>query len=273
MTNSPKTYKTEIDFSADWDIPTQEKYIFQFYHQQLEDLEANQLHVHGVKLYTVDSGIVVTAIIRHSLPKKLRLDQVVLVVKDTEGKEIAKKQFDMQLFGELEPCTARPWNFLFEMEDLVVPYEEIKNEMEFEMAFEYYEKVVKEFELYLDENWSNGLSEDQKDYVHTLVSTLEPLKENEISIVGFHFHESVDAVNIYIIIRNSFSQGLTIENLPIQLFDAVGDMVCKLGFPIGEFEIASKQARPISLSFSKEVFMKENPDFSSWKIEMIPQTL
>ncbi|MFB5086087.1 SLAP domain-containing protein [Psychrobacillus sp. PGGUH221] len=273
MTNSPKTYKTEIDFSVDWDIPTQEKYIFQFYHQQLEDLEANQLHVHGVKLYTVDSGIVVTAIIRHSLPKKLRLDQVVLVVKDTEGKELAKKQFDMQLFGELEPCTARPWNFLFEMEDLLVPYEEIENEMEFEMAFEYYEKVVKDFELYLDENWSNGLTEDQKKIVHDLVSTLEPLKENEISIVGFHFHESEDAVTIYIIIRNAFSQDLTIENLPIQLFDATAEMVCKLGFPLGQFTIASKQARPISLSFSKEVFQKENPDFSSWKIEMVPQTL
>lgn len=273
MTNTPKTYKTEIDFSTDWEIPAQEKYIFQFFHQKLEDLEANQLHVHGVKLYTVEDGIVVTAIIRHSLPKKLRLEQVVLVVKDKEGKELAKKQFDMELFGELEPCTARPWNFLFEMNDLSVPYEEITNEMDFEMAFEYYEKVVKDFSLYLDENWSNGLTEDQKGYVHNLVSSLEPIKVNEISIVGFHFHESEAAVQVYIIIRNAFSDTLTIENLPIQLFDAAGDIVCKLGFPIGEFEIASKQARPLSLSFPKEVFMKENPDFSSWKIEMVPQTL
>ncbi|WP_391120091.1 SLAP domain-containing protein [Psychrobacillus sp. L3] len=273
MTNSPKTFKTEIDFSADWEIPAQEKYIFQYFHQQLENLEANQLHVHGVKLYTVASGIVVTAIIRHSLAKKLRLEQVVLVVKDKEGKELAKKQFDMELFGELEACTARPWNFLFETEDLLVPHEEITNEMDFEMVFEYYEKVVKDFELYLDENWSNGLTDDQKDYVHSLVSTLDPLKENEISVVGFHFHESEDAIHIYIIIRNAFSETLTIENLPIQLFDAAGDMVCKLGFPIGEFEISPKQARPISLSFPKEVFMKENPDFSSWMIEMIPQTL
>lgn len=273
MTNSLKTYKTTIDFSTDWEIPAPEKYIFQYFHQQLEDLEANQLHVHGVKLYTVDTGIVVTAIIRHSLPKKLRLDQVVLVVKDTEGKELAKKKYDMELFGELETCTARPWNFLFEMEDLLVPYDKLVNEMDFEMAFEYYEKVVKDFQLYLDENWSNGLNEEQQGYVHNLVSSLEPIRENEISVVGFNFQELGDAVNIYIIIRNAFSETLTIENLPIQLFDAAGDMVCKLGFPIGQFEIASKQARPISLTFSKEVFMKESPDFSSWKIEMIPQTL
>lgn len=273
MTNSPKTYKTEIDFSTEWDIPAPEKYIFQYFHQQLDDLEANQLHIHGVKLYTVDSGIVVTAIIRHSLPKKLRIDQVVLVVKDKEGKELAKKQFDMELFGELEACTARPWNFLFEMEDILVPYDEIVNEMDFEMAFEYYEKVVKDFELHLDDNWKNGLNEDQQGYVYNLVASLEPIKENEISIVGFHFNESDDAINIYIIIRNAFSDTLTIENLPIQLFDATDDMVCKLGFPIGQFEIASKQARPISLSFSKDVFMKENPDFSSWRIELIPQSL
>ena len=66
---------------------------------------------------------------------------------------------------------------------------------------------------------------------------------------------------------------LTIENLPIQLFDATGEMVCKLGFPIGQFEIKAHQARPISLSFSKDVFLKENPDFTTWKIEMVPQTL
>lgn len=273
MTDSSKTYKTKLNFSTDWELPAQEKYIFQFFHQQLDDLEANQLHVHGVKLYTTDSGIVVTAIIRHSLPKNLRLDQVVLVVKDKEGKELAKKQFDMELFGELEPCNARPWKFFFNAEDLLVPFEEIINEMDFEMAFEYYEKVVKEFDLYLDENWSNGLTEEQQGYVHSLVSTLEPLKVNEISVVGFHFYESEDAVTIYIIIRNAYDQSLTIENLPLQLFDAVGDEVCKLGFPIGQFEIAPKQARPLSLSFSKEVFQKENPDFSSWKIEMIPQTL
>jgi len=201
------------------------------------------------------------------------LEQVVLVVKDKEGKELAKKQFDMELFGELEPCTARPWNFLFEMDDLLVPYEEIENEMDFEMVFEYYEKVVKDFNLYLDENWSNGLTEDQKEYVHNLVASLEPIKENEISVVGFHFHESENAVQIYIIIRNAFSESLTIENLPIQLLDAAGDIVCKLGFPIGEFQIDSKQARPLNLSFPKEVFIKENPDFSSWQIEMIPQTL
>lgn len=273
MTNLSNTYKTELSFSTDWDIPAQEKYIYQYFHQQLEDLEANQLHVHGVKLYKVDSDIVVTAILRHSLPKKLQLEQIVLIVKDKEGKELAKKQFDMQLFGELEPCTARPWKFLFEEKDLLVSLDEITNEMDFEMVFEYYEKVVKDFELYLDENWSNGLTEDQKVYVTNLVSTLEPIRVNEISIVGFHFYESEEAVQIYIIIRNGFTETLTIENLPIQLFDATGDIVCKLGFPIGEFEIAPKQARPISLSFSKEVFIKENPDFSTWKIEMIPQTL
>lgn len=273
MSNSPKTYKTQIDFSTDWELPAQEKYIFQFFHQQLKNLEANQLHVHGVKLYKVDSGVVVTSILRHSLPKKLILDQVVLIVKDKEGKELAKRQFDMQLFGELDSCTARPWKFLFEMEDLLVPYEEIINEMDFEMVFEYYEKVVKDFELFLDENWSNGLGIEQQEFVKNLVATLEPIKVNEISIVGFHFYESEEAVNIYIIIRNAFDQTLTIENLPIQLFDATGEMVCKLGFPIGEFEIKAQQARPISLSFSKDVFMKENPDFSTWKIELIPQTL
>ena len=94
------------------------------------------------------------------------------------------------------------------MEDLLVPRDEIINEMDFEMVFEYYEKVVKDFELFLDENWSKGLVLEQQELCTNLVATLEPIKVNEISIVGFHFHENEEAVNIYIIIRNAFDQTL-----------------------------------------------------------------
>ena len=40
----------------------------------------------------------------------------------------------MELFEELEACIARPWNFLFEMDNLLVPFEYLTNEMDFDMA-------------------------------------------------------------------------------------------------------------------------------------------
>jgi len=268
-----KTYKTELDFNDSWDLVPQEKYVFQFFHQQLNDLEANQIHIHGVKLYKTEKGMVITGLLRHSIAKNVMFDQVTLIVKNEKGTELAKKTFDMELFGELGPQKARPWKFAFEDEHVLVPLEDIEDQMPFEMLFENYEKVVNDFTLLLDENWENGLSGDQKEYVSNLVKNLDPLKVNEISVVGFHLTETPEAVSIYLILRNAFSQTLTIDNLPLQLFDAEGKLVSKLGFPLGEFKIPAHQARPISLAFSRESFIVENPDFSSFSIELVPQQL
>ena len=103
-----KTYKTELDFNDSWDLVPQEKYVFQFFHQQLNDLEANQIHIHGVKLYKTERGMVVTGLLRHSLAKNVRFDQITLIVKDVDGKDLAKKTFEMELFDELGPQKARP---------------------------------------------------------------------------------------------------------------------------------------------------------------------
>ncbi|MDX1699006.1 MAG: SLAP domain-containing protein [Melioribacteraceae bacterium] len=268
-----KTFKTELDFNDSWDLILQEKYVFQYYHQQLSDLEANQIHIHGVKLYKNEKGMVITGLLRHSLAKTVVFDQVTLIVKSETGKELAKKTFSMELFGELGPQKARPWIFDFEDEFVLVSLDEIQDSMAFELQFEYFEKVVKDFSLLLDENWENNLESSQKEYIQNLVSSLEPIKINEISVVGFNLNETPQAVNVYLILRNAFSQTLTIGNLPLRLFDAKGQLVSQLGFPLSEFQIPAHQARPISLSFAKENFLVQNPDFSSYKLELVPQEL
>ncbi|MGE6487611.1 SLAP domain-containing protein [Paenisporosarcina sp. NPDC076898] len=268
-----KTYKTELDFNDSWELVSQEKYVFQFFHQQLTDLEANQIHIHGVKLYKTEKGMVITGLLRHSLAKNVMFDQVTLIVKNEKGIELAKKTFDMELFGELGPQKARPWKFAFEDEHVLVPLDEIEDQMAFELLFEHHEKVVRNFTLLLDENWEMSLSEEQKEFVSKVVSSLDPIKVNEVSVTGFHLNETPENVNIFLLVRNAFSQTLTIDNLPLQLFDARGDLISKLGFPIGKFQIPAHQARPISLSFSRENFLVDNPDFTSFTIELVPQQL
>lgn len=263
--------ETTLDFS-NMEISTQEKYVYQFYHQQLDGLEDNQIHIHGVKLDKFEDGFAVRALLRHSLKKKLLLETVNIVVKDDKGIEIAKGTFDMDLFGTLEPLTARPWKFFFKSENLLVPISEIHENEPFEVLFEYHVKVVKDFALHLDENWNAALNDEQVTQLTTILASLEPLPVNEISVVGFNLAEDVDRVNIYVLIRNSFNQTLTIDNLPIQLYDAQEELVGQLGFPLGEFQIPAKSARPISISFPKSTLSKQNPDLSHWMIQLVPQS-
>ncbi|MER2261580.1 MAG: SLAP domain-containing protein [Psychrobacillus sp.] len=272
--NQPKTsnkLKTLLEFSDLWELDQQERYVFQYYHNKLKGLEPNQINIHGVALHKNDNGFIMTAIIRHSLQKTLNMEVIRLVVRDKDGKDIARKEFNMEVFGLLNSLRARPWIFEFDKDSLLVPEEEIKDKMEFEVLFEYQQPVVSDFTLQLDENWSNGLSAEQIASLEASLASMEAVEENSLSVNAFHFAEVEDGVHVYVVLRNGYKEEITISNLPVQLLDAAGDVVAKLGFPLEQFAVGSHQARPVSLHFPKNEFQKESPDFSSWNVQLTPQ--
>ncbi|MCM3356535.1 SLAP domain-containing protein [Psychrobacillus sp. MER TA 171] len=272
--NQPKTsnrLKTILEFSDLWELDQQERYVFQYYHNKLKGLDPNQINIHGVALHKNDNGFIMTAIIRHSLQKTLNMEVIRLVVRDKDGKDIARKEFNMEVFGLLNSLRARPWIFEFDKDSLLVPEEEIKDKMEFEVLFEYQQPVVSDFTLQLDENWSNGLSPEQIASLEASLASMEAVEENSLSVNAFHFAEVEDGVHVYVVLRNGYKEEITISNLPVQLLDAAGDVVAKLGFPLEQFAVGSHQARPVSLHFPKNVFQKESPDFSSWNVQLTPQ--
>jgi len=272
--NQPKLnnrLKTVLEYSEHWDMDQQERYIFQYYHNKLKGLDPNQINIHGVGIHKTGEGFIMTAIIRHSLQKMLNLQDVRLVVRDAEGTELASKDFNMEYFGVLNSLRARPWIFEFDMESLLVSEDKIQDKMEFEVLFEIPEPVVSEFSLQLDENWSNGLTEEQHVSLEKTLTSMEPTKQNEISVSAFNLSEDENGVNVFVLIRNAFNEETTINNLPLQLFDASNELVAQLGFPLEQFTIQPIHARPISLHFPKSVFTKENPDWSSWNIQLTAQ--
>ena len=272
--NQPKLnnrLKTLLEYSEHWEMDQQERYVFQYYHNKLKGLDPNQINIHGVELHKTGDGFIMTAIIRHSLEKKLNLQDIRLVVRDSKGNELARKDFNMEYFGVLNTLRARPWMFEFEAETFLVPEEDIQSKMEFEVLFEIPEPAVSEFSLQLDENWSNGLTEEQSASLEKTLTSMEPTKQNEISVSAFNLSEDESGVNVFVLIRNAFDEETTISNLPLQLFDASNELVAQLGFPLEQFTIKPTHARPISLHFPKAVFTKENPDWTNWNIQLTAQ--
>ncbi|MFJ5768839.1 SLAP domain-containing protein [Psychrobacillus sp. NPDC093180] len=272
--NQPKVnnrLKTILEFSEHWEMDQQERYVYQYYHNKLKGLDPNQINIHGVELRKTSEGVIMTAIIRHSLQKKLNLEVIRLVVRDKEGKDLARKDFNMEYFGVLNPLRARPWIFKFDQASLLVPEEEITDKMEFEVVFEIQEPLRSEFYLQLDDNWSEQLSEEEKVYLQKTLDSLEPVEMETISVSAFNLAVQEDGVHVSVLIRNTYNSVVTLENLPLQLFDATGDLVAQLGFPLANFDLHPNHGRPVSLFFSKDVFKKENPDWSEWKTEVTPQ--
>lgn len=261
--------KTTLEFSDLWNLNEQERYAFQSAHNKLKGLIPNQLNIHGVKLHKTNDGFIITAIIRQSLQKKLVLADIRLIVRDTAGKDIAKKDFNMEHFGELGSLRARPWMFEFDNEFLLVSHDEITDQMEFEVVFEYLQKSVSEFTLQLDEKSLQELTDDQKDALKKTLYSLNPLAINDVSISTVNLVEQDKGLTIDLLVRNSFNKGVTLNNLPLQLFDAAGDVVAQYEFSLEQFEINPSHGRPVSLFFPKELLKKANPDWSKWKIKVI----
>ena len=264
-------FKTTLEFSEMWDLNQQDRYIYQYFHNKLKGLNPNELNVHGVNLHKTEDGIIVTAILRHSLEKTLNLKDIRLVVRDTEGKELARKDFNMENFGVLNSLRARPWMFEFDAESLLVAHDEITDKMEFDIVFEYQEPHRSEFYLQLDGGWSEQLDEEQKTGLQKTLDSLDPIKMDTISVAAFSLAEEENGVHVSVLIRNTFTEVVTLENLPLQLFDETGELVAQLGFPLEQFGINPNYGRPVSLFFPKEVFKTENPNWSDWKIEVTPQ--
>ncbi|QFF97995.1 SLAP domain-containing protein [Psychrobacillus glaciei] len=264
---SANTLKTTLEFSDLWNLNEKERYAFQAAHNKLKGLIPNQISIHGVKLHKTNDGFIMTAIIRQSLQKNLALADIRLIVRDTDGKDIAKKDFNMEYYGELASLRARPWMFEFDNEFLLVSHDEIMDQMEFEVVFEYEQESISHFSLQLDEKWSQELTDEQKDSLKKTLDSLNPLAVNDISISTINLTEQENGVTIDFLIRNSFNKGVTLNNIPLQLFDAAEDMVAQYDFLLEQFDISPNYGRPVSLFFPKEIFKKENPDWTKWKIE------
>ncbi|WP_313893768.1 SLAP domain-containing protein [Psychrobacillus sp.] len=269
QSKASNTSKTMLEFSDLWNLNEQERYAFEVAHNKLKGLIPNQLSIHGVKLHKTNDGFILTAIIRQSLQKNLALGDIRLIVRDTAGKEIAKKEFNMEYFGELGPLRARPWMFEFDPESLFVPHDEIVDQMEFEVVFEYEQKSVSEFTLQLDEKSSKELTDVQKESLKKMLDSLGPLAVNDVSFSAVSLVEQDSGVTIKLLIRNSFDKVATINNLPLQLSDATENVVVQHDFQLEKFDVHASHGRLVSLFFPKKLFKKANPDWSKWNVKTV----
>ncbi|MCL6584935.1 MAG: accessory Sec system S-layer assembly protein [Anoxybacillus sp.] len=257
--------KTTLSFHPDWDVSPQERYVYQFHHQQLPPLKPNQLSISGMKLIEYNDGFVVVAFLRSTLPKPVRFEQINLLLLDENGQAIAKRAFAMDSFGELPPMTARPWRFLFSAEDKLV--DKIPQEG-WKIAFELKQAPKREdHRLDLEASWEQSLSTQQREHLQKLIETLPPLSVGEINFMGLEakLNEKRDLV-ITLLIRNGSDKHIQLEQIPLVVEDASGDIICKGVFQLEQFEVKANTSKPWTFIFPSTLLLKEDVDLTKWKV-------
>jgi accessory Sec system S-layer assembly protein len=255
--------KPELSLHPNWKISVEERYYYQFLNNEQQPLKENQISLSGIELKQVKQGVEVTAFVRSSLGKPINFQQMPLLLIGPNGDILARKVFDLTELGELPPKSSRPWKFLFEKHTLKT--EELPS-TDWKLAFEL-KAIQKPHSLDLAESWEKSLADEDKEKLESIINSIQPPKPGEVNFMGLQIKQAENGdIHVTLLIRNGSDKNIQIQQLPLQIEDAAGDIVARGGFTLDSFEVKANTSKPWTFIFPKSLVHKEQPDFSTWRV-------
>lgn len=255
--------ETALSFHPNWTIPAEQQYVYRYLNNELEPLQPNQISLSGVEINPDNDNLVVTAFFRNSLSKAIRIQDTVLLLVGPNGEKLARQAFDLSVLGEIPAKSSRPWHFIFTKNSILstnIPKEGWK------LAFELTSKTDTNQTLALEDSWERSLPEDEKQKLKELVEKLEPPKSGEVNFMGLQIkQEENQDLHVTVLIRNGNDKGIKLEQIPLQVEDATGEIIAQGGFKLNNFQVDPNTSKPWTFIFPSSLVKKENPDLSNWR--------
>ena len=177
-------------------------------------------------------------------------------------RSLARKSFDLRVLGTIPAESSVPWVFVFEKES--VQAEEIP-QTDWKLAFEL-KKEKGPHTLDLEESWEKSLADTDKEKLAELVKKITPPKPGEVNFMGIQARIDNDgALHTTLLIRNGSEKNMKLEQIPLIIEDASGEVIAKGGFVLDNFEVKANTSKPWTFIFPKELLLKEDIDLSRWK--------
>lgn len=260
-TTSEEEVVTELSIHPMMNVTTEQTYVLRFLNNELPPLKPNQVSLSGIELDQDEDQLIVSAFIRNSLSKGIQFQNTTLLLLGPNEERIARKEFDLSELDELPARSSRPWNFIFEPQDLFT--HEIPT-TGWKLAFEIQTKS--EHRLDLDESWEESLPEKEKEKLKELVKRMDPPKEGEVNFMGLQAKQNENGdLLVTMLIRNGSNNNVQLQQIPLQVEDASGNIVAKGGFTLDNFEVKAHTSKPWTFVFPKNMVLTESIDLSKWK--------
>ncbi|QDP41480.1 accessory Sec system S-layer assembly protein [Radiobacillus deserti] len=254
---------TELSFHPDWEIPNEQRYVYAFHNSEAPALKPNQLSLSGIDIEKQGRNVICTAFIRQSLDKPIQLKETAILLLGPNNEQIARKTFDLSQVGTIPAKSSRPWQFIFQPENL---YTDMIPSEGWSLAFEL-RPSSRKHELDLDEAWKQSLADGAVRQLEEVVANAAPLKPGEVNFMGISAKRTEEAdLAITILIRNGADKNIKLEQLPLKVEDASGEVVAQGSFTLTDFEIKANTSKPWTFVFPASLVQKEELDLSKWKV-------
>lgn len=259
--------ETKLSYHPEWNVPQEQEYVFRFLANELAPLKPSQISLSGIEI-DVDpatGGWLVKAFFRSSLNQAIQMEEVELLLLDEKEGVVATQQFNLSELGEIPAKSARPWIFVFNKENITAENPPTEN---WKLAFNV--QSMMPHRLDLADSWAKGLAEEQKKSLEKVVEGLPKLKPKEVNITGFQVKAEEDgSIAASVFVRNGHSKEINIEQLPLELLDASGDLVARGTFQLKDFSVKANTTKPWTFIYPKDLVQKENPDLSRWVAKVV----
>ena len=259
-----KEVKTQLYLPPKAKIGQEEKYYYQFINNELPLLKENQISLSGIEVKKEGDRVFVKAFVRNSIAKAIHFQEPApLLLLGPDGEVLARQEFDLTTLGELPAESSMPNVFVFEKES--VRAREIP-QTDWKLAFEL-KKPKQPHRLDLAESWEKSLADAGKEKLEQLVNSITPPKPGEVNFMGIQARiDEKGQLHTTLLIRNGSEKNVNLEQLPLVVEDASGDVVAKGGFKLDKLEVKANTSKPWTFIFPKELILKEPIDLSSWKV-------
>lgn len=267
-TTDTKKVRTKLSFHPDWNVPLEQKYVFNFLANDLQPLMPNQLSLAAINIEkdSKDGSWYVKAFFRSSIPNNIELGEMGLILVDKDGKRLASKEFDFKELGTLPPESARPWVFKFEKE-----YLETNEIPEDGWTIAFNLITLRGHQLELDENWKKQLPQEQQEMLAKVVKELPKLGRKEVNFTGLQAKLRDDnSLMVSIFIRNGNDRAINLEQLPLEIIDANGKLVAKGSFKMDPvLTVQGNSTKPWTFIFPAQLVQAEDADLSRWTAKVV----
>jgi accessory Sec system S-layer assembly protein len=257
--------ETELSIHPNWNLPKEKEYVFRFLNNDLQPLKPNQISLAGVEVDKEEDAIHVTAFLRNSLSKVIKLEKAELLLLDKDETVIASKEFDLGDLGEIPGNSSRPWMFIFEKETIVTNDTSLQEG--WSLAFNV--SSLRPHRLDLERTWEESLPEVEKAKLEQIVERLPGLKPKEFNIIGLQAKMENGDLYTTILFRNGNPRAVQVEKLPLEVIDSQNTVVARAAFVLDNFEVKANTTKPWTFIFSKDSIKKEDPDLSKWVVRPI----
>lgn len=255
------TVNTELYYTPDMRISQEDRYYFQFLHNELPALKPNQIAISGIELKQEGTEWQVIAFIRNSVERGIRFTHMPLTLIGPNGEKLGQKIFDLSVLGELPGNTSTPWMFIFDSSDLFTT--EIPEDG-WKLTFE----IRPPHKLDLEESWVQHLPQEEKDRLRVLVEeTLPPPGVGQVNFTGIQAQIQENGnLHTTVLIRNGNNFDINIQQIPLFLEDANGLIVAKGNFELHECGVKGNASKPWNFIFPADMVTKEAMDLRTWRV-------